>query len=51
VRQKPVTFADHEGKTKLTLRYSIVQSVGEREGTRQSWTGMLDRLAEELAKA
>jgi len=46
-----VTFAEHEGKTKLTLRHSILQSIGEREGTRQGWTGMRDRLAEELAKA
>lgn len=46
-----VTFAEHEGKTKLTLRHSIPQSVVERDGTQQGWTEMFDRLAEELAKA
>jgi uncharacterized protein YndB with AHSA1/START domain len=45
-----VTFAEHEGKTTLTLRHSILESVEEREGTQQGWTEMLDRLAEELAK-
>jgi hypothetical protein len=39
----------HEGKTKLTLRHSILESVAEREGTRQGWTEMMDRLAEELS--
>jgi hypothetical protein len=36
-----VTVTEHEGKTKL----------GEREGSRQGWTGMLHRLAEGRAKA
>jgi uncharacterized protein YndB with AHSA1/START domain len=44
-----VTFAEHEGKTKLTLRPSIPDSVEEREGIQQGWTEMLDRLAEVLA--
>ena len=46
-----VTFVDHDGKTKLTLRHSIPKSVEEREGTQQGWIDMLDRLAEDLAKA
>ena len=46
-----VTFAGHEGKTKLTLRHSILESVEEREGTQQGWTEMFDRLPAELAKA
>jgi uncharacterized protein YndB with AHSA1/START domain len=46
-----VTFAERAGKTKLPLRHSILESVEEREGTQQGWTEMLDRLAEELAKA
>lgn len=45
-----VTCAEHEGKTKLTLRHSILKSVEEREGTQRRWTEMLDRLAEDLAK-
>jgi len=46
-----VTFAEHEGKTKLTLPHSILESVEEREGTQQGWTEMFDRLPAELAKA
>ncbi len=46
-----VTFAEHEGKTKLTLEHSILESVEERDGTQQGWTEVMDRLAEELAKA
>jgi uncharacterized protein YndB with AHSA1/START domain len=46
-----VTFTEHEGRTTLTLRHSIPQSVEERKGTEQGWTDMLDRLAEELAEA
>jgi len=38
-----VTFAEHEAKTKLTLRHSILESVEEREGTQQGWIEMLDR--------
>jgi uncharacterized protein YndB with AHSA1/START domain len=43
-----VTFVEHEGKTKVTVRQSILESVVERDGTRQGWLEMLDRLAEEL---
>jgi uncharacterized protein YndB with AHSA1/START domain len=46
-----VTLTEHEGKTKVTLRHSIPESVEEREGTQQGWTEMFDRLAEELARA
>jgi uncharacterized protein YndB with AHSA1/START domain len=44
-----VTFEEHEGKTKLTLRHAIPVSVEEREGTEHGWIEMLDRLAEDLA--
>jgi uncharacterized protein YndB with AHSA1/START domain len=44
-----VTFAEHEGRTKVTVAQSILESVVEREGTKQGWLEMLDRLAEELA--
>jgi uncharacterized protein YndB with AHSA1/START domain len=44
-----VMFVEHEGKTKLTVRQSILESVVERDGTKQGWLEMLDRLAEELA--
>jgi len=43
-----VTFAEHEGKTTLTLVHSIPVSVEERGGAEQGWNQMLDRLAEEL---
>ncbi|MFZ5522801.1 MAG: SRPBCC domain-containing protein [Pseudomonadota bacterium] len=43
-----VSFEEHEGKTRLTLRHAIPVSVEEREGTEQGWGEMLDRLAEIL---
>ena len=46
-----VTFVEHEGKTKVTLHHSVPEAVPERSGIQQGWTEMLDRLAEELAKA
>ena len=46
-----VTFEEQEGKTKLTLRHAIPVSVEERKGTEQGWSEMLERLAEDLAKA
>jgi uncharacterized protein YndB with AHSA1/START domain len=46
-----VTLSEQDGKTKLTLRHTIPESVEEREGTQQGWNEMMDRLAEELANA
>ncbi len=46
-----VTFDEHDGRTKLTLRHSILAEVEERDGIQQGWTEMFDRLAAELAKA
>ncbi len=46
-----VTFTEHEGKTKVTLRHAVLESVPERAGIQQGWSEMFDRLAEELAKA
>jgi uncharacterized protein YndB with AHSA1/START domain len=46
-----VTFVEHEGKTKLSLRHEVPESVAERNGARQGWTETLDRLAEYLAEA
>ena len=45
-----VTFAEQGGKTKMTLRHSVLESVAKRTGALQGWTEGLDRLAEELAK-
>ncbi len=44
-----VTFVEREGRTELTLRHAMAIGVEEREGTRQGWTEMLDRLAGFLA--
>ena len=40
-----VTFTEHAGRTKVTLRHSMSETVVEREGTRQGWNEMFDRLA------
>jgi len=45
-----ITFEEQDGKTKLTLRHGIPETVTERDGTQQGWIELLDRLAEELAK-
>lgn len=45
-----VTFDEHEGKTRVTLRHAMPMSVEERKGTEQGWGEMLDRLAGDLAK-
>ncbi len=45
-----VTFAEQSGKTKMTLRHSVLESLAKRTGALQGWTEGLDRLAEELAK-
>lgn len=45
-----LTFAEHEGKTKLTARQSVPESVEERDGTQLGWIEMLDRLGDDLAE-
>jgi uncharacterized protein YndB with AHSA1/START domain len=46
-----VTFADHEGKTKITLHQTILESIAKRTGAERGWIETLDRLAEDLARA
>jgi uncharacterized protein YndB with AHSA1/START domain len=50
-----VTFAEHGGKTKLTLHRSAVAlngvAVSMLEGMQSGWTQSLDRLAEHLARS
>ncbi|MEX0854120.1 MAG: SRPBCC domain-containing protein [Bauldia sp.] len=46
-----VTFAERAGKTTLTLRHALPATVTERDATEQGWIEMLDRLAQDLAKA
>ena len=46
-----VTFAEHEGKTKLTLQQTVGSaSASERDMCQQGWAESLDRLAGCLAK-
>jgi uncharacterized protein YndB with AHSA1/START domain len=44
-----VTFADERGKTRMTLRQSPFQSIGERDGHGEGWGSTFDRLAEHLS--
>ncbi len=45
-----VTFAEHEGKTKLTVHQTFLLESFATRGARQGWTESLDRLAAYLAK-
>jgi uncharacterized protein YndB with AHSA1/START domain len=46
-----VTFAEHEGKTKLTPRHAALPASGsERDMCQRGWAESLDRLAGCLAK-
>jgi uncharacterized protein YndB with AHSA1/START domain len=45
-----VTFAEQDGKTKMTFRHSPFQSVKERDGHQGGWTSTFDRLEEYVAK-
>jgi len=47
-----VTFVEHDGKTKLTLRHAVGSAPAtEREMCQAGWNESLDRLAAYLAKA
>ena len=47
-----VTFAEHEGKTKLTLQHTLgTVPALERDMCQQGWSESLDKLAGDLAKA
>jgi len=46
-----VTFEEHDGKTKLTLRQAGFESVTARDAHGGGWSSSLDRLAEHLAEA
>ena len=45
-----VTFAEHGGKTKVTLQHAGVPSGAESDSCEAGWTESLERLAEYLAK-
>jgi len=44
-----VTFAEQEGRTRLTLHQTVLESIAKRTGAYPSWIEMMDRLDEELA--
>jgi uncharacterized protein YndB with AHSA1/START domain len=44
-----VTFADHQGKTKLTVHQTYSIETDSTRGARQGWTETLEHLAEYLA--
>lgn len=44
-----VTFAERGGKTAVTLRQAVFESVESRDGHRGGWTECFDLLAEHLA--
>jgi uncharacterized protein YndB with AHSA1/START domain len=47
-----VTFAEHDGKTRLTLQHSVgAVPDSERDMCQQGWSEMLDKLAGHLAEA
>lgn len=43
-----VTFADRNGKTAMTFRQEVFESVAERDGHRGGWNECFDRLRDEL---
>lgn len=46
-----VTFADEDGKTRLTVRQSVAEDLARSSGAVQGWSETLDRLAAHVAKA
>jgi uncharacterized protein YndB with AHSA1/START domain len=44
-----VTFADLDGKTRLTLHHALFESVAARDSHRDGWTGCLERFAGHLS--
>lgn len=45
-----VTFAEEGDGTRMTLRQTLFQSAGERDGHTEGWTSTFERLAEHLAR-
>ena len=46
-----VTFADLDGKTRLTLRHTLFESVAARDSHQDGWTACLERFTEYLTDA
>jgi uncharacterized protein YndB with AHSA1/START domain len=45
-----ITFAEQDGKTRMTFHQAVFDSAGQRDGHRGGWNSTFDRLAEYLAK-
>ena len=45
-----VTFADLDGRTKVTLHQAVFESVTARDDHQRGWSGSLDKLAEYLTR-
>jgi len=45
-----VTFAERDGKTEMTFRQALFESVASRDGHRGGWTECFDKLADYVAK-
>lgn len=45
-----ITFSEHAGKTMLTLRQNVDESLAKRTGAHPSWLQMFDRLNELVAQ-
>jgi uncharacterized protein YndB with AHSA1/START domain len=45
-----ITFAEHEGKTTMTFRQGVFDSVANRDGHQGGWSSAFDRLEEYSAK-
>jgi len=44
-----LTFAEQDGKTRMTFRQALFQSIQERDGHQEGWTSTFDRLDQHLA--
>ena len=44
-----ITFAEHQGKTKMTFHQALFDTPSNRDGHREGWTSSFDRLDEHLA--
>ena len=45
-----VTFAEHDGKTKLTFHQAVFESIAVRDSHREGWSECFDRLEAHLAE-
>ena len=46
-----MTFAEEQGKTRMTFRQAVFQSVESRDGHRGGWSSAFDRLEEFLEQS